>query len=250
MSRLLTLTLLFFGLMTSSNAAAQVCDGLLGTQVSPTAYEQARLLVVGGRNLVKDEFETTSHFDARVAAANSPIPESLFISVPFDGKYITYNADNAAFDVKSYAFDNGSFLWQLHLDAASNSILGTGGYNAEYILGENSYVTATSVETRLYMIFDREVAEREGLFEGSSSPKIWTIPTPIDQARGMKERFRAALLVVPRAPFYLEHSRTTRFRRDETGRSATEVTQVIAADIQCAVITDDNNKVLLTIRTN
>lgn len=235
-----------------NGAVAQDCESLVNTHISPVAVEDALAAVRGGRGLVRDEFETTSQFEARVAAANTPVPEIMHISVPLDLNYVVYNADEGAFEVKSYGLKNGGLNYYLYLDSQTLGALGVKGSVIDFWLGGDRRVTGQSsprmqtVEDTRRAIFERPAADGDDVFGGTG--QTWNISVPIDQARGFRERMRAALVVVPKAPYYVEH-RQRSFIEADRGRMIINVTQFMVADIQCAVITDDTNNILLAVPT-
>lgn len=53
---------------------------------------------------IKDEYETTPAFEARVAKAMGAITAPVIVEVPIQREFITYNADANRLDIQSYVF--------------------------------------------------------------------------------------------------------------------------------------------------
>lgn len=255
----------------AGGAMAQTCDALPTSQIAPVTFDQAvQSLSSSSAALTKDEFETTAQFEARVAAAGSGAPSTMLISVPVNPEYVTYDADAGAFAIKSYAVANigadwfTAFYGSPHystIEHASYDNLAlvlssddraTGAYE-----GQNAYGATweiTRLNRTINAIFEskppRYGVNLWGNSSANSSP-TWSLPVPVDQARAMKDKLRAAVLIAPKAPFFFENSQPSAARITiQNPRDITQISRVIVADIQCMAITDDNNNVLLAVRTN
>lgn len=216
--------------------------------------------------LQKDEFETTEAFDARVAQATAALPVAVVLAAPNGSEQITYDADRELFEVGPYYFSMpysiGSALgysWDEDSIVGSQNLALT--VNTEETpdgtyVGENAF-GATRVVERVrrveQIVFDRK-ADRYGetLFAAGyregGPPPVMMIPAPPDRARTLQGQFRAAALIVPRAPFFATgHGRTT--PTIQSLRDVSEETQVIVADIRCVMITDANGVVLASRET-
>ncbi len=253
----------------AGQVSAQTCDALFATKITPVTFSDAVQTLHNKTTPIKGEFETTDDYNTRVAASGSNIPETLIVSVPLDLKMITYNADKAAFEIKTYAVNINGAYWPSAFAGSpyANTIpvrsygdLGqvvatidrpTGTYT-----GQNAYGVSWTV-TRVTRRFD-------GIFEGPPrsygmtlfQPKdgpapIWEMPVPLDIARALKPRLRAAFLIAPKAPFYFANTRPL-------GNAVTidnpnefiQNSRVIVADIRCLIITDDTNTVRFVVETN
>ncbi|MBL8546203.1 MAG: hypothetical protein JNL81_07045 [Hyphomonadaceae bacterium] len=249
-------------------AVAQECEAMAGTQISPISFDAAATALSSVP--AKDEFETTAQYQTRVEAALAGISSRMLVSAPFDTEYATYNADAGRFEIRSYAVRNLNTDWftvfygSPHYGGIRYSTLG----NIDLVLsssdrpngtyqGQNSYGatwTVTRVTRTVNAIFEREPARyNEELFgqrPAGAAPLTWTLPVPVEQARGMRDRFRAAVLIAPRAPFFFENRQQSAGRITiQNPRDVEQVSRIIVADIQCVVITDDQNNVLIAQRT-
>jgi hypothetical protein len=261
-------SLVVLALAIAGQANAQSCDSALNTQIAPMTFADAASAIQGGGSLVKDEFETTSQYEARLAEARQAMPTTMWVTIPINPTYVSYNADRAAFEIKSYALKNEQIDWR-HILAGSPrlGLISPGSSNIDVQAGSAYAVTGTytatngfgaqwevdRVDMTVEAIFDRAGSYLESVFKTPAPPSVlvWSIPVPADQARGYKERLRAAVRIVPRSPFYFEASRGSGAPITvQRPRDVTNITHVIVADIQCAIIIDDNNTVLISATTN
>jgi hypothetical protein len=260
-------------------AYAAVCDGLIGTRIAPVSYESAQA-IFSSLSIKKDEFETTSQFEVRSAANARAAPEKLFVTTPFDPNYAKYNADKGIFEVSSPSIEQpmGMFLnWKEVFDnltretrvenLGSGSIVSLIGAVAVLLGSEESqidsyeatngfgakFLVAKVIRTQL-TIFDREnTGQGLGIFPPRGTQPgflTWSIPVPVEQARGMKQRFRAAYQIAPKSPLYAETRLVA--AGNVTAANPREVfdnSKILFADIQCAIITDDQDVVLMAYPT-
>lgn len=253
-------------------ASAQNCAGLLNTQIAPVSFDAATRLFSGGSGaaITKDEFETTAQFEARQAAARSNMPASLFVSLPVDMDQIAYNADTGAFEIKTYAVANiGADWFTVFYGSPYYNTMGTGiiGSALAVVLssedrptgthmGKNGYGAEweiTEVHRDVNIIFEGKPANYGStLFQNNSGPApIWSLPVPVAEARAFKPKIHAAALIAPKAPYYFENTQDSTARITvQNPRDLTQESHVIVADIQCVVITDDVNNVVLAVSTN
>lgn len=257
-----------FSLMTGA-ASAQDCTSLLDTTITPVSFAEASRSLHAAP-LIKDEFETTTAFEARVAAARQNLPSTLAISVELDKDDVTYNADAGEFIVKSSAFGSayGIDWFSAFYNAPtkpvgytlSSEVIGLAVSSKETptgtYMGQNAYGASweiVKIDRNVDAIFDG-VAPRfdQKLFgTGYLDDFSWKIAVPAANARQFKESLRAALIVVPQAPFYIENRQPLGARITmQNPRDVTQIAHVIVADVKCAVLTNANNYVLMAITTN
>lgn len=252
--------------------AAQSCESLLNTQIAPVSFEAAARSLTGGASLTKDEFETTAQFEERLAAARSGMPSSVMVSLPVDMEQISYNADTAAFDIKTYAVANlGADWFSVFYGSPYYTTIGSGissGSNALGVVlssednatgtytGKNGYGAEweiTEVTRELQIIFEGKARNYGStLFQSNAgSAPVWSLPIPVEEARAFKANIRAAALIVPKAPYYFENTQGSTARITvQNPRDLTLESHVIVADIQCVVFTNETNNVVMSVRTN
>jgi hypothetical protein len=266
----LVFTTLALGLL-AGTAAAQECPSYLGTKVQPQSFnvvsaQMSRL------PRTKDEYETTAAFEARQTAAASALPGHFVVSTPLDMKYVEYDADARKLRIKTYAIDNtrtnysGVFGFGSPLAGKVtfsseniNVVVETtekrnGSYAAKNAFGAEVQVQRVKRSTKA--VFDRIGAYYENLFFDSRG-YITGMPTAIAEfpdatpefAKDFKRLTRAALVVVPKAPFYAkgpvpwgEPTATSPFEIDET-------LEVVIADIRCVLLVDPTGQVQGSIAT-
>jgi hypothetical protein len=211
----------------------------------------------------KGEFETTAAYQARVAASGQAGP--LVISKRMeDPKYLEYDADQQAFKVQKYLFDNTNWpAWEAFYHAkngvsASSSSDGnidivisstdtpTGSYQAQNGFGART--TVTKITRTIKVIFQGEGRYGEDLFL-TKSTVLGTIPMAVDQAKTFRQLAKIAFVVVPTAPYV---TRASYLWGETTIDSPSEMrinAVILDADIQCALLTDNLNKVLAAYPT-
>lgn len=270
MNRLLTLAVAACSLSLPNVVIAQTCVNLPEGPIAPVTFDQAiATLSDTGAGLVKDEFETTAQFEARRAAAGGA-PSSLLVSLTVDPEYVSYNADTGSFAIQSYAVANigadwfTAFYGSPHYNTIEHASYGniamvlssTDRANGTYT-GQNAYGASwevTRVNRTVNAIFEskppRYGVNLWGNSSANSSP-TWNLPVPVEEARQFKSKLRAAVLIVPKAPFFFENTQPSSARVTiQNPREITQISRIIVADIQCVVFTDDANNVLLSARTN
>ena len=245
----------------------------------PTSFEQV-LAEVQAVPRFKDEFETTSAFEDRQAAAIAKCSPNYLIAVPVDPEYVTYDADRQVLVVATYALTNTRVSSdELSAMFGYGSDLKKAGLEIDYSISENvvwsfprdrkdvgtysgsnafgATVSITKQEGVARGVFEREGknhqedvwVETRKSYPTGSRPVAFEIRADPTQAKSLKEDgLRAAILVAPRAPFFAtgvdRFSPTIRAPYDRT----TEV-RYLVADIQCAVIYDSTGKLLATRAT-
>jgi hypothetical protein len=266
MSRRITLAISLLPTLLSFDALAQNCAALVGSQVAPITFGAGASLLTGVPSK-KGEFETTAQYQTRLQIAVAKLPDSMIVAIPLSQEYVAFNADLGAIQINSYAIKNMNTDWftvfygSNHFGAVEYGSLFD---NIDLVLdsndqvigtyrGQNSYgatFTVSRVTRVVRAIFDRKSAPRDELmFPGQQSstygPAIWTIPMTADQARREKGKLRAAVLIVPKSPFYFENTQPSSTRATmQNPREVAQLSKIIVADIQCVIITDEVGKVL------
>ncbi|BAI95711.1 hypothetical protein Sj15T_00600 [Sphingobium sp. TA15] len=241
--------------------AQSSCASYTGTTVAPLSFDQAIASIKPVAP--KGEFETTDAYQARLAAGAASGP--LIISKKIEGaEYLSYNADKAAFEVKSYLFDNSNFsAWDTfywaksdvkastigNLDVAiSSSEVATGTYSAQNGFGARTTVTKLTRTEKA--IFDRETASYgEQLFIANKDAIVGEVPMSVAEAQSFKPQAKIAFVVVPKLPYVVRAN----FPQGETTISnPTDVrvnSTVLVADIQCGLLMNGTNRVIASFQT-
>ncbi|MFS0720780.1 hypothetical protein [Brevundimonas phoenicis] len=254
---------------TAASAQQRACDAMLNTTIEPITFDAASELLRSAP-LVKDEFETTAAFEARVAAARQTMPTSLAISVDLNKEYAVYNADARKFVIDSRIF--GSDYGIDWFSAFYSSPVKPAGYtmgsnvvglaissvdtpNGTY-MGQNAYGASweiVKINRDVDAIFD-SISSRydQKLFgRGLATDFKWDAPAPPEFARQFKEQMKGALIVAPNAPFYIESTESSGGRITiQNPRDVTQIAHVIIADVKCAVLTSESNVVVFAVTTN
>lgn len=219
---------------------------------------------------IKDEYETTKSFEDRVAAATEILSAPIIVEIPLDRKFITYDADESKLSVGKYAFSNlrtnytsvfgygTPFYGKVKFSYWSNIDIvfpyeekKLGSYIARNSMGAK--ITVTKLARNTKVIFEREAIRDEGVL---SSPK-YPPNTPLltysnitpDMAKRAKTTARAAIVFVPKAPYFAtgkypwgEPTLTSPVEIDET-------LEVAIGDIQCALFLNATGKVVGVVAT-
>lgn len=229
----------------------------------------------------KDEFETTNQFDDRQASAMATCARHYLIEAPVDHKYVRYDADAQVLSVVTYALTNTRAS-----DGELNSLFGHGselrasgqvlGYSTissniawafprdqrdvDTYDGSNAFGATLKITKQQGIargVFEREGTLKENVWTEKAEsnahgtptvdPVAFEVRTDPSTAKSLKNGgLRAALLVAPRAPYYVtgvdRFSPTIRAPFDRT----TDVRYLIG-DLQCVALFDPSGK-LIAIR--
>lgn len=218
--------------------------------------------------LTKDEFETTEAFENRVAEATSAFSEPILLRGTYDREQTNYDADNSHIVMKRYAWDNLGFGWndvfgyendygiKANLTDNHATTLQSNERVTGTFIGSNAYgasMEVTQILRTSYGIFDRANDSRKETWEGEvwvgkhASPAV-LIPMSVDEARRVISKLQVGILAKPRKPFVAEGKRHWDAKVDNP-KEVTAKYYVIVADMICAVITDDQGRVLKTVAT-
>lgn len=244
-------------------AAAQDCRSYVG-QIVPVQQFLTIAATLKALPTVKGEYETTTAFEARVAAARGTMPETVIVQGIFSPKYVNYDADAGVLKVQAYALRNlntdyayvfgyGSPYYEKvkyssigNLDAVLfEKESATGSYSASNAYGAKATVTKI---TRLQHAIFEGAAQRYGdrLFldeKPGVEALLGTIPMTIPEAQALKASGKVAFAAKPKWPFYAEGVR----KWEPTISNPSDVNnpiKVIVADIQCGLLLDASNKVV------
>lgn len=258
-----------------ANTNAAECTRYSGQTVTPGTVDDLLAELAKLPNL-KDEFETTQAFETRMAAATSGAQQLRVVWVPVDSKYVTYDADARKLSVHVYALANertdyyGVFGYGTPYDGKVKTALGTLGTNINIVLrkpeekdgsftGQNSFgavTNVTRVKRSTQALFEREGARGEDLFfpnEGAAAARkrlIVEFPeTPVDIAKTVKATLKAAVVVVPKWPFYAKGKVSWGPPTVQRPTLLDESLEVAVVDFQCALLTDGTGKVFAAIDT-
>jgi len=260
-----------FVLIGAQPAFGQVCASYEGQTVSPASIDTV-ISTVSELPAEKDEFETTEQFNARVQASLGNLEGAYVVGTMFDAEHAVYDADNQRFNIKSYALDNMNASWEAifgygrplyervkyssfgNVDIiVSNTERVTGSYRASNAFGASA--TISEVSRVNVGIFDREAAYGEDLFfrnreEGRVVDQvIGTIAADPVTARNLKDTMRGAVVIVPKAPWYAVGDKSWGAPTISNPQDVTETVSAVIADIQCALVLDGSNRVLLAVQT-
>lgn len=259
----------------ATNTQAAGCTGYAGQTVAPGTIDDL-LVELAKLPSLKDEFETTKAFEARMAAATAGTEQLRIVWVPLDSKYIKYDADARKLSVQVYAMANertdyhGVFGYGTPYDGKIKTALGTLGTNINIVVrkpeetdgsftGQNNFGAATNV-TRVkrytQALFEREGERGEDLFfpnEAAATARKHVIvefpETSADIAKIAKAAFKAAVVIAPKWPFYAKGKVLWGPPTIQRPTLIDESLEVAVIDFQCALLTDGTGKVFAAIDT-
>jgi hypothetical protein len=203
-------------------AQLQVCsvEAIQARKFLSVSEARAKLKTV---TLVKDEFETTAAYNARVDSARSGLPTGpILVAIP-DNSLIKYDADSGMAKVVSYSIFTSCLVDQYSLSKEMKSVLfGKPGKfsNSSYCLARmvRSEDCKTYQATNGYgakLTVKKTYIFREGVYFGSgdsgqnfylenksySSDPVFSFPASVIEARSLKIHSQMLILVQPVAPF-------------------------------------------------
>lgn len=262
-----SLPVLFWVSFSSANAQ-NICEPYLGQTVQPL---QATALwkQLASLPTVKGEYETTPAFEKRVADAISSITGPAIVEIPIQRSYITYDADSRRLDIQSYAFANGTtrysgvfgygtpFYEKIKYGVSDNIdiVLPSEETHDGNYMGTNAMgvkVRVTKVKRFTKVIFEREGQSGESLFPNlieHDSPVLSFNDVTPDIAKKVKETSRAAIVYMPKTPYFAAGKFPWGDPTIENPKDIDETIEVAIGDIQCALFLNSSGVVYGAIPT-
>lgn len=254
-------------------AHAEECNAYVGKTIHPVSID-VTIATVSKLPNAKGEFESTKEYDGRLAKAKSDMPSKFIVTTLLDEKQIDYDADNKKLRIKSFAIDSinttydgvfgyGTQLYEklkysnrdnIDLVVSTNESK-NGTYRGKNIFGVD--VTVEKVKRTTKAVFERESAYGEDLFfppqpsgSASRSNVIAEFPDiPPNVARKIKGSMKAAIVIVPKPPYFAKGKVSWGEPTIEAPIDIDEALEVVVADIQCVLITNQDGKVIAAIPT-
>lgn len=157
----------------TARAQTSVCDTYVGRAVTPTTFDAAAA-ILKRFPAEKGEYETTTAYEARLAAARAAIPSTLIITSTLDPTYLKYNADAGSLEVVAYALRN------INTDYSSVFGYGTPYYekvkyssfdNIDWVLSETESVTGSFVGSNAFgaqVLVNKILRIDKSIFQGEA----------------------------------------------------------------------------------
>ena len=189
----------------------------------------------------------------------------------YNPDHVVYSADAQEFTVGVYAWDNladgidgveGSLNRQVLPsrwdDMASIGLKEMKYEDGEYVAQNAFGATARVAKIRRerYSVYDqvlpskkewRTETTRTASFHGvSMEVSAVRLPANLENARALKTSMRVGVIIQPKAPYVATTKRYWRVTIDDQ-REVREITQIVIADLLCAVLTDENGRVVKVI---
>lgn len=264
--------LLILASFVNASTNAQTCETYVGQIIAPLSIETV-IAATSKLPSQKDEFETTEQFNTRVINALGTVSGSYIITTKFNPEYAVYDADTQRFKIEYYALDNINASWEavfgygdpLYGKVKYSQVSGgidivvsyvedlTGTYRGTNAFGAST--TITKIRRTVKGIYDREAQYGETLFAPAPKYGEKTNTTIVElhadamTARTLKSAFKAAVVIVPKSPWYGDEKKNWGKPTLQAPRDIDETVIAVIADIQCALITDSSNKVLAATPT-
>lgn len=254
-----------------ADRTAGVCTKYIGTVVAPETFDAVAAMLKPVA-LKKDEFETSDAFQARAAATRAKLPAEITLAIDFDPSKAIYNADNKEFTIDKRVVGSAIFDWSpvfgpaapfqgqleygdgvgsnVDIEVSSKSIT-TGTYSAQNSYGANA--TIAKIERTEYLVFDKMAESPLKILLGniSKEPVLFRLSAPIDEARTLKPNLRMAIILTPKAPFFvIGAGRQAQTPTVASPLDVTETIQAVVGNIRCLLLTDNTGKVLAARQTN
>ena len=268
-TRLIVVPLAAAASVVASVSNASECPEMTGQTVALLAPEEV-WSNLQDQQTTKGEFETSAQFAARTRESRQQ-NRRLAVEGTYDPDHVVYNADAQEFMVGVSAWDNladgvdriegrlnRQVLPSRWDDMASIGLKEMEHEAGEYI-GQNAYgatARVTKIRRERYSIYDqvlpsktewRTQATTTDSFHGVSM----TVPAVklhvnLENAQALKTNMRVGIIFRPKAPYVAtteKHWKATIYKP----REVREVTRIIIADLLCAVLTDDNGRIVKVI---
>lgn len=244
------------------------CFEYLSKNINPMTFDTLAA-VLSKLPSKKDEFESTADFEKRLNKAKSKIPDKFIISIPINSNFIEYDADKRILEVRSPAIKtmgtnyDGVFgfgtdyykeikYWRYqNIDA----VVETKSRNVGDYVGQNAFGTSTHVsriDSLTKVVFERAGERNQSLFfnlRPQSSMIVEFPETPPDIAKKFKFSLKSSLVIAPKQPFLVKGSGTRDAPTIQDPVDWHKTLEVIVADIQCALFTDESGWVYGVVRT-
>ena len=243
-----------FGLV--SVAAANACRPYIDEVVETVDFEKIENLLSKIPEK-KGEFETTAELQNKFEKIVSALPESYLIGYDLHGE-LNYDVENQQLLVSSYALvGSADYYDSLGYGAPSQTSIYNQKVNAvDVVVSKKSWLTrkyrasntlGASTTVKEYRQETRVLFEKQ--HDASTFRWLSPIPMSVDDAKRVKKHATAAVLAVPKSPY---------FEKDYGFISPTlsrpndikETYFVIHADIQCVFLLDDKSKVFGAFAVN
>lgn len=263
--------------------ALDACALPVGSAVAASDLDELLSTTVTQEPLVKDEFETTAQFEARVAAATEGIGSTDFIlKTAVDYDQAIYDADVQTWRFTKYFPSNGSWNF-VEETLEANGLLEVGDYRSvilrseETETGDYAASNAMGAEIKVSVV----AATRLGLVEiAKDRPKsdpwddytylfklpslailysdllnkdevvhVIAVPMPIDRARELKGKMTFAAVGTLDKPPLIRHTRHVAPTFDNPREVDVQLTYLVG-DIRCGLILDDADKIVAVVGTN
>lgn len=241
------------------------CQNFVGRRVSPISSATLRRKLSTFKG--KTEFETKAQYALRIADLMSSISSgpAVFRIQRVNSQGLRYDAEQHSFVVSKSLFGG---TMETHAGMALFSVMDTVGEQASIFQNvaavlstsrtvSGSYmartgigipVTVSKVEQTNLLLFEKEGS----MFPGSDDTEDLTpvLPMTATEAQQFKATYSVALAGAPKEPYLVSGVDGPYLPSAGNPRELRGRTQVIVADIQCALILDGQNKVRAAFPTN
>jgi hypothetical protein len=240
--------------------AGRSCAPYLGKTVRPVSFDSV-FKAISKIPKSKDEFETSDQFGQRQEVARNRLKPVYIVDKSLNTAAFRYDADRGILQMTSLVFDDkmGTYTWSLR-DAAELDGVGDSGTFYGLVIGEQSIDTGTRVGTNAFgvsVLVDQIHQTNEVILDpdghrgdhlvGRGSVIDEFQATPVE-ARKRKDTLQGAIVLAPKEPFYGTGA-TASTATLEHPVDIKEETDVIVADIQCALLLDEKGKVVRAYKT-
>lgn len=233
----------FNALAAAENSKSALCRGYVSQTVTPTPFAALTKKLAAG---------------SRAASTNSPV----VLTIAIDRDHVRYDAEAGAMFVSAGAFPAAGFSAAAQADVVSNlALLGskidvpmTGG--AKIALGESQRVVGTEMGRNILgqpVRISNVERHTRGLYLGKGTlfpsaqdddSPVTAFELPKAQATAARTTLRAAVVIVPQAPYFLSGSGPGAAANAQQPVHYVERWSIVVAEPKCALILDARNKVL------
>ncbi|WP_288338446.1 hypothetical protein [uncultured Sphingomonas sp.] len=233
----------FNALAAAENSKSALCRSYVGQTVVPTPFATL-----------------TQKFASGLSATSTSSP--IILTIPVDRDHLRYDAGAGAIFVSAGAFPAAGFSAAIQAEVISDMALLSAKIDApmtggiKIALGESQRVLGTEMGRNILgqpVKVSNVERHTRGLYlgKGAMFPTVQDDGSPVmafelakAQAMAARTKLRAAVAVVPQAPYFLSGSGSGAAANAQQPVHYVERWSIVVAEPKCALILDTRNKVL------
>jgi len=252
---LVRMTADFTALVDAENGKSTLCKGYVGKTVVPANFDAVAKRLSGVRQ--KGEYETTSTYEARRAAAVAGAGGPIVLALPTDREYIRYDADTKTMTIAAGAFAAGRLSDEPQPEMAlflatprslqggvvvphSHSERLLSAHTARNGFGASLRVSEIERHTKALHVTTAKLFS----FPPRDSSPIMALTSTVAAAPRIKQTIKVALLAEPTEPYLISGSMDGAAATVSKPTHYTELVSAIVVKPLCGLLLDAQFHVL------